>query len=193
MLYDQRAHGQNTAKTVTFGCFESQYLQEVVDFTYKKSNGATLGAIGQSMGAATIAYYSGTEHANEYLDYAVVDSSFSGMYEEIHYGISKSHVPLPVTALTNLGSSFCKLIYGYSYSDISITEQMRSNNIPTLIMHSKQDNKCPYYMGEELYNSISHPDKKLITFENSEHLFSFWNEKSRYMKAVFDFIDEFVR
>ncbi|AEY65556.1 alpha/beta hydrolase [Clostridium sp. BNL1100] len=193
VLYDQRAHGQNTAKTVTFGLYESQDLQEVVDFTYQKSKGATMGALGQSMGAATIAFYSGTEHASKYLDFAVIDSAFSGMYEEIYWEISQSQVPLPATALTNLGSSFCKLIYGYRYSDISITEQMCLNNIPTLIMHSKQDNKCPYYMGEELYNGLSHSDKQLITFENSEHLLSFWDEKERYMQSVFLFIDKFVK
>jgi fermentation-respiration switch protein FrsA (DUF1100 family) len=193
VLYDQRAHGQNTAKTVTFGFYESQDLQEVVDFTYQKSKGATMGALGQSMGAATVAYYSGTEHANKYLDFAVIDSAFSGMYEEIYWEISESRVPLPATAMTNLGSSFCKLLYGYRYSDISITEQIRLNSIPTLIMQSKQDNKCPYYMGEELYNSIPHADKQLITFENSEHLFSFWDEKERYVLSVFSFIDKFIK
>jgi fermentation-respiration switch protein FrsA (DUF1100 family) len=191
VLYDQRAHGQNTAKTVTFGLYESQDLQEVVDFTYQKSKGATIGALGQSMGAATIAYYSGTEHAN--INFAVIDSAFSGMYEEIYWEISQSQVPLPATLLTKLGSSACKLINGYRYSDISITEQIHLNRIPTLIMHSRQDGKCPYYMGEELYNSILHDNKQLITFENSEHLFSFWNEKEQYVLSVFSFIDKFVK
>jgi len=193
VLYDQRAHGKNTAETVTFGFYESQDLQEVVDFTYQKSKGATMGALGQSMGAATVAYYSGTEHASKYLDFAVIDSAFSGMYEEIYWEISQSRVPLLATALTNLGNSFCKLIYGYRYSDISITEKIRLYSIPTLMMQSKQDSKCPYYMGEELYHSITHSDKQFITFENSEHLFSFWDEKERYVLSVFSFIDKFVR
>lgn len=193
MLYDQRAHGQNTAKTVTFGFLESQDLQEVVAFTHKKSNGAIIGVLGQSMGAATIAYYSGTEHASKFLAFAVVDSSFSGMYEEIYWELSKSRIPSPAKVLTNIGSSFCKLKYGYGYSDISIKKQMSSNKIPTLVMHSKRDNKCPYYMGKELYESIPHSDKQLITFENSEHLFSFWDERERYIQSVFSFIDKFVK
>lgn len=193
VLYDQRAHGQNTAETVTFGYLESQDLQDVIDFTYNKSNGATIGALGQSMGAATIAYYSGTEHASQYLDFAVVDSSFSGMYEEICWGISKSKISLSSTALTNLGSAFCKQVYGYKYSEVNIRERIRLNNTPTLIMHSRQDKKCPYYMGEELYNNIPHSNKEFITFNKSEHLFSFWDEKERYVQSVFSFIDEFVR
>jgi predicted alpha/beta-fold hydrolase len=193
VLYDQRAHGKNTAKIVTFGFFESQDLQQIVDFTYQKSNGATIGALGQSMGAATIAYYSGTQHAEKYLDFAIVDSSFNSMYEEIHWEISKSKIHLPSTAITNLGSAFCQLIYGYSFSDINIAKQIRSNNIPTLIIHSKKDNKCPYYMGEELFNSIPHTDKEFITFNNSEHLLSFWDEKDRYVQSVFIFINKYVK
>ena len=188
VLYDQRAHGKNTANTVTFGYRESLDLQEVVDFTFKKSKGSMVGALGQSMGAATVAYYSGTEHASKYLKFAVIDSSFSGMYEEIHWEISKSKVPLPSKALTNLGSEYCKLIYGYKYSDVIISKQVGTNNIPTLVIHSKKDNKCPYYMGKEIYESIPHSRKRFITFENSEHLFSFWDEKKRYADEVFLFL-----
>lgn len=193
VLYDQRAHGKNTASTVTFGYLESLDLQEVVDFTYKKSNGSMIGALGQSMGAATIAYYSGTEYASKYLDFAVIDSSFSGMYEEVYWEISKTKVPFSSKVLTNLGSTFCKLIYGYRYSDVSIVKQISMNSIPTLVMHSKKDNKCPYYMGEELYARISHSNKRFITFENSKHVFSFWDEKKRYIGEVFLFIDEFLK
>lgn len=192
VLYDQRAHGKNNAGTVTFGYLESLDLQEVVDFIYQKTKGATLGALGQSMGASTIAYYSGTEHANRHLDFAVVDSAFSGMYEEICWEISNINFPLPSKALTTLGSGFCKLIYGYSYSDIGIVKQIASNNIPTLVMHSKKDRKCPYYMGVQLYDRIPHSNKSFASFEDSEHLFSFWDEKERYTEEVFTFIDKLV-
>jgi fermentation-respiration switch protein FrsA (DUF1100 family) len=193
VLYDQRAHGNNTANTVTFGYLESLDLQEVVDFTYQKSNGSMIGALGQSMGAATIAYYSGTEHSSKYLNFAVIDSAFNGMYEEIYWGISKAKVPLPSKTLTKLGSEFCKLIYGYRYLDVNIVKQIGANSIPTLVMHSKKDNKCPYYMGKELYASIPHSNKRFITFESSDHLFSFWDEKKRYIDEVFLFIDEFSK
>lgn len=193
VLYDQRAHGRNTANTVTFGYLESFDLQEVVDFTYEKSKGALIGALGQSMGAATISYYSGTEHSSQYLDFVVIDSTFTGMYEEIYWEISQAKVPLPSRALTNLGSEFSKFIYGYRYSEVNIEKQISKNSIPTLVMHSKRDNKCPYYMGKELYAAIPHSKKRLVTFEDSEHLFSFWDERKRYINEVFTFIDELAK
>lgn len=192
VLYDQRAHGKNTAKTVTFGYLESLDLHQVVDFIFQKSNGAIIGALGQSMGAATLAYYSGKEHASQHLDFAVIDSSFSGMYDEIYWEVSKAKFPLPSKALTTLGSGFCKLIYNYSFSDIDIVEEIGSNSIPTLVLHSKSDQKCPFYMGQELFDLIPHSKKEFVTFEDSDHLFSFWDETERYMNKVFSFIDEFV-
>lgn len=191
VLYDQRAHGNNTAGTVTFGYLESLDLQEVVDFTFQKSKGSVIGALGQSMGGATIAYYSGTEHAGKYLDFAVIDSAFSGMYGEICWELSKVKVPLPSKALTSLGSEFCNIIYGYRYSDVNIVKQIVKNSIPTLVMHSRRDNKCPYYMGEKIYAGIPHSNKRFIIFDNSEHLFAFWDEQKRYMDEVFLFINEF--
>ncbi|MEN6324780.1 MAG: alpha/beta hydrolase [Syntrophomonas sp.] len=191
-LYDQRAHGKNTAKTVTFGYLESLDLQQVVDFIFEKSNGATIGALGQSMGAATLAYYSGTEHASQHLDFAVIDSSFSGMYDEIYWEVSKAKFPLPAKALTTLGSGFCKLIYNYSFSDVDIVEQIGSSSIPTLILHNKSDQKCPFYMGQELFEAIPHSKKEFVTFEDSDHLFSYWDETGRYMNEVSSFIDQYV-
>jgi uncharacterized protein len=191
VLYDQRAHGKNTAPTVTFGYIESADLKQVVDFVWDKSNGATIGALGQSMGAATVAYYSGTEHAKQSLDYAILDSAFSGMYDEIYWEISKTKFPLPAKALTSLGSIFCKLIYGFSFSDVDIVKQIKNNSIPTLVMHSKADQKCPYYMSENLFNAIPHDSKKFITYEDSEHLFSFWDEQDRYINELLLFIEAY--
>ncbi len=187
VIHDQRAHGKNTATTVTFGYLESLDLEQVVDFVKGKAKQQIIGALGQSMGASTVAYYSGSEHANKYLDFAIIDSPFSGMYHEIKWQIMNAKIPLPSKALTSLGSFFCKLIYGYSFSDVDIVEQARTNRIPTLLMHSKSDQKCPYYMSEEIFKAIPHESKKLITYENSYHLFAFWEEQDRYTTEVFAF------
>ena len=83
VLYDQRAHGDNTAQSVTFGLYECTDLEEVVDFVNEKSQNTLVGALGQSMGGATVAYYSGTNHASNNLDFAIIDSAYSAMDEEI--------------------------------------------------------------------------------------------------------------
>ncbi len=192
VLYDQRSHGKNTASTVSFGYLESFDLEQVVDFVKGKAKQQTIGALGQSMGASTVAYYSGSEHAGENLDFAIIDSPYNGMYNEIKWELTKVKIPLPATTLTSLGSVFCKQLYGYSFSDVDMVEQARTNCIPTLLMHSTKDHTCPYYMSKDILSAIPHENKKLITYDNSEHLFAFWDERNRYTKEVFAFIEESI-
>ncbi len=192
VLYDQRAHGKNTAKTVTFGYLESLDLDQVVDFTKAKTDNNAVGVLGQSMGASTIAYYLGSDEAKENLSFAVIDSPYSGMYDEISWEISKGKVPIVASGLTSLGSAFCKALYGYSFKDVDIIERIKNNNTPTLLLHSKDDQKCPYYMAEDIFKAIPHDQKAFITYENSDHLFSFWDEPERYSDELFSYIMNFT-
>lgn len=192
VLYDQRAHGKNTAKTVTFGYLESRDLGQVVEYTKDKAGNNPVGVLGQSMGAATIGYYLGSDEAGDNLAFAVMDGSYSDMFGEIAWEISKGKVKVFANALTSLGSAFSNALYGYSFKDIDIVEKIKNSSAPTIIIHSKLDKKCPYYMGAELFQAIPHENKVHITFENSEHLFSFWDEPDRYSEELFMYINDYI-
>ncbi|MGL4345193.1 MAG: alpha/beta hydrolase [Cellulosilyticaceae bacterium] len=189
VLYDQRAHGQNTAPTVTFGYLESQDLAQVVQFAKDQSEGHTVGVFGQSMGAATIAYYLGTEEAQQNLSFAIMDSPYSSMSDEITWEISKAIPPILAHGMTSLGSKFCQLLYGYSFEDVNMVTQVSSSATPTLIIHSKADQKCPYSMSQAIFEAIPHTSKKLVTYENSQHLFAFWDDRAKYQQELFGFIE----
>lgn len=192
VLFDERAHGKNTAKTVTFGYLESVDLAQVIDFTKEKSKNSVVGVLGQSMGASTIAYYLGSNEAKENLSFAVIDCPYSGMYEEILWELSKGKETVIANGLTTLGSVFCKALYGYSFKDVNIGERIEKSNTPTILLHSKSDKKCPYYMSEDIFEAIPHEKKAFITFENSDHIFSFWDEPKRYSEEVFSYIKSFT-
>ncbi|MGL4738209.1 MAG: alpha/beta hydrolase [Cellulosilyticaceae bacterium] len=192
VLYDQRAHGKNTAKTVTFGYLESQDLAQVIAYVKEKSVAEVVGILGQSMGAVTVAYYLGDEEARENIAFAVVDSAYSSMYEEIAWELTKGkYMPL-ANGLTSLGSQFCKLLYGYAFEEIDMETRLRVSDTPILMIHSRNDQKCLYYMGEKLFEAIPNPTKRLVTFENADHLFCFWDEQERYIEEVFSFIERVV-
>lgn len=189
VLYDQRAHGKNKAKTVTFGYLESLDLAQVVDFTREKNGNKDVGVLGQSMGASTIAYYLGSDEAAENLSFAVIDSPYSGMHDEVLWELSKGKAPMISNAITSLGSAFCKALYGYSFRDVDIAKRIQNSSTPTLLVHSEADQKCPYYMAQDIFNAIPHEKKVILTYENSDHLFSFWDEPKRYAEEILSFID----
>ncbi len=191
VLYDAPAHGSNTAKRVSFGYYEKDDLERIVTYTRSKmSNDNIIGVLGQSMGGTTVAYYSGTEHAAENLDFAIIDSAFTSMDAIIAWQIDNISPIIPTKLLIHLGNISSKLMYGYSYNEVNAVNSIKNNRIPTLILHSKADQKCPFKMGEELYKAICCNNKRLIIFENSLHLKAFWDENEKYRKAIFDFIEE---
>lgn len=191
ILYDQRSHGENTAGTVSFGLWESKDLQQVVQYVVDNYNYSMINVLGQSMGAATVAYYSGTAHAKENVNCVIIDSAYSSMDEEVSWEITKSKGSSIGSIIAGYGSMFSKLINGFAFEEADIVKMMKNNQIPTMIIHSKKDMKCPFYMGEELYQSIRHGNKKFEIYEESEHLFAYWDESERYIESVISFIEEF--
>ena len=67
----------------------------------------------------------------------------------------------------------------------------KNNNLQTMIIHSRKDMKCPFFMGEELFNAIPHENKRFEIYDESEHLFAYWDESERYIESVISFIEEF--
>lgn len=194
VLYDQRAHGDNTAKTVSFGYFEKDDLEDVIDFVESQmSEKNTIGVLGQSMGASTIGYYLGSDHASSHIDFAIMESPFSSMESELKWHIkSMLKVPFPIGYFMKLGSISNHLLYGYTYEEVSIFNAIKSNSVPTMIMHSKVDKVCPYNMGEDLYGAIPHDEKRMITFEHADHVEAFFTEHDKYREEVINFISYYT-
>ncbi len=88
-----------------------------------------------------------------------------------------------------MGSTFCKLVYGYSFQSVDQVERVKASNTPTLLFHSKVDKVCPYYIGEAIFKAIPHDRKTLVTFKKSNHLATFWDEPERYQEELFSFIN----
>lgn len=192
VLYDAPAHGGNTAKKVSFGYYEKDDLESVITYIESKmSKDNIIGALGQSMGGTTVAYYSGSQHAAKHLDFAIIDSAFTSMDAEIAWQIDEASSLLPTGLLINLGNIFNKFIYNYSYTDVNAVNSIKMSKIPTLIIHSKADQKCPFVMGEELFEVIPHENKKLIIFEKPLHLGAFWDENEKYESGINEFISNY--
>ena len=189
VLYDQRSHGENTAKTVSFGLWESNDLKQVVQYVIEKYDYKKISILGQSMGASTVAYYSGTEHAKKNVDCVIIDSAYTAMNEEVSWEITKMNHSLLGKMLAQYGSIFSKMINGFGFEDVNIVKKIESNQIPTMIIHSKADMKCPFYMGQNLYESIGHWEKKFEIYDESEHLFAYWDETERYMDSIVSFME----
>ena len=187
LSYDQRNSGDNVADYTTYGYLEQHdlldyvtYLDEILDENQK------LGILGFSLGSQTAGIYLGTEHANEHIDFAILDSPLSNMSYVISSEMQDVGIPLDFLMFT--GNLVTRLKLGFSYEDTNVLNYIDKTEVPILIINSKADTVTPYFMGEEIYNTISHSNKEMFTVDDSKHVEIFSNYPREYEKNIMDFI-----
>ncbi len=75
-----------------------------------------------------------------------------------------------------IGKPFAWLVVSSPYNSASLIETI---HVPTLIIHSREDDQVPFSMGKELY-------------ENAAGLKEFWAIKGEHTDALVDYPEEFV-
>lgn len=192
VLYDQRAHGENTAKTVTFGFYEKDDLDDVLEYVENNLIAeSSLGLFGQSMGASTVGAFIGSEASRDRVDFAIMESPFSSMEDELMWYL-KDQVGNDAlsNAFLRMGSIANRMLYGFEFKEVSITDLISNSSIPTMIMHSKTDNVCPYEMGLELYDAIPHDNKTFVTLEKADHVLAYYQDTEFYVSQITKFLND---
>jgi dipeptidyl aminopeptidase/acylaminoacyl peptidase len=82
LLFDFRGHGESEGDLVTIGDHERRDLDAAIDFVAAQPGVEKIGAIGFSMGAATLAQVAARD---ERLDAVVIEAAFPTLVEEIRY------------------------------------------------------------------------------------------------------------
>lgn len=176
---DQRASGTSKNPYVTFGHFEKNDIVPVVEFIKKNTNNKKIVVHGQSMGAATAGLYAATEHANQNIDYCILDSSYDSM-EGIFSVIWQSmNTGLPYEYAVTCGDWYLKHRYGFSFENVDVVAAQTNNKIPTLVIHGTKDDFCFASMGKAIYKNISSDKKEL------------WLVESRHIEACIDYPEEY--
>lgn len=171
---DQRNSGESKFPYITFGWLEKEDLKTVVSYVKKQAPEKKIIAAGQSMGAATVALYSGTDHAEDNLDYAVVDSSYDSMYSMLVFGMKEIGIDVEnkerMDFSINAMNTYMKKAYGFKLEDVDIVKGIRTSTVPTLVIQGTKDTLTLPYMGKEIYEAIPHSEKMYweIPFDHTE-------------------------
>lgn len=70
-------------------------------------------------------------------------------------------------------------------STFNCTGRLREIQVPTVIMHGRNDKTVPYMLAEELHNGIR--DSRMVWFGGG-HIFFLMRERQRFLGAVADFL-----
>lgn len=190
LAVDQRNSGLSEFPYITFGYLESRDLQSCVDYLEDVAPEKRIGAHGQSMGAATIGMYVGTEHAREHLDFAIMDSSYDNMTSMLKWGLEERGIDAPLPFVADCCSKYMKKHYGFTLEDVDIVKSMETNYVPTLVIQGTQDWLVLPYMGPEIYHAIPRENTKSMLWEiDCSHVEGVHVMPEEYEEKVLEFMN----
>lgn len=188
LLYDLRNHGLSGGKSVTYGYFEHQDLQSVVEYVEKKYNPKILGVHGESLGAATSVMHAKINERYKMVDFYVFDCPYSDIKQLFKYRLKEDY-GLPDIGIVLSANLINKIKNGFSFSEINPLKAIQNATTPALFIHGKNDTFIPCYMSEAMY--AQKPGKnELYLVEKAEHALSFATDKDTYFKRIQLFLSQ---
>lgn len=185
VLYDHRNHGRSGKAATTMGLYESKDLAVVCAWARKTyGEDAFVGALGESMGAATVMLYAKDD---PHLAFAVEDCGFSDFYE-----LMRSALPgrfhLPAFLVLPLMNIFCMLREGISLRDIRPVDALKDcAHVPMLFVHGDADELIPAWMMRACYDAKT-GEKESWLVPNAKHADSFRADPQGYREHLTAFL-----
>lgn len=188
LAIDQRNSGKSVYPYITFGYLEKDDLRVTVNFVKHTAPDKKIILSGQSMGAATIGLYLGTEHSANNVDYAIMDSSYDNMSSMLKFGLEEKNSDIPFDYVAESVNKYMNSEFGFTMNDVDIVKSMKNNQVKTLIIQGSEDSLCLPYMGKDIYDAIPTTNKQFWEVPY-KHVESIKKDKVKYIETIEKFIE----
>jgi len=179
LFFDFRAMGQSEGKYTTVGYKEVEDLNAAVKYL-KNNNIKKIGALGFSLGAATIIMAKNPE-----IKAIVADSSYANLnlmidstYRQFFF------LKYPFTFTTKL---LARLILKINTREVSPEKAIKETTTPILLIHGKKDSQIQVENSYRLHKA--NPDTQLWVVE-ADHGEAHYVKRKEYEKKVLDFFND---
>lgn len=186
-----RGHYTSEGKYNSLGYLESKDLIEWVNHIINEDKEAKIILDGVSMGAFTILHSLGDLN-NKNVIGAICDCGYYSLYDQMkneYYKVNKYVAPFALMFLPML----FKLRYKVSIKTINNKESLSRTNIPTFLIHAKDDDVVPF---KNLALNVNSFNKnvyvKQLIFEDGKHARTFYKHKDIYKREMFGFLDKII-
>jgi uncharacterized protein len=175
VAYDGRAHGESDGAACTYGFFEKQDLQLVIDGV----EGPVV-LVGTSLGAAVALHQAGRDAR---VSAVVAAESFSDLRT-----VATERAPFFFTAWAiERAFSLAEQEGHFRIDDVSPVSAASSIKVPVLLIHGAQDEETPPSHAQRIFAALAGP-KKLVLVPGAGHNESLqgdiWNEIERWLLAA---------
>ncbi|OIJ14058.1 hypothetical protein BKP35_07600 [Anaerobacillus arseniciselenatis] len=191
---DMRAHGKSEGKQLSFGYQEVNDVLAVIKFLKEdeRFNNQSVILYGISMGASTAI---NTAAVSEEVNGIIAVSPFLSIQNQVSDYMLRDGFP---KAFVNLFQPSVNLVLSQKFGVSPVKESPKTNvtnlnDIPLLIIHSKDDAQTALYQAEILYDLASTNQKEIWIVDGDEHLIveDVLNEESEfYRERIREFLYE---
>ena len=192
ILYpDNRAHGNSGGIYIGMGYLDRLDLLSWIQYILSLDPDAEIIIHGLSMGAsAALMLSSLPDNSLNNVKVIIADSGYSSAEKYLSDKL-KQHFGLPSFPLIPIANIAFKVFAGYYLKDASAIESVRHSMIPTLIIHSKEDQSVHVSNAYNLYENLN-SKKELLIVPGAEHGQSLNVDSINYWNTISNFILQFI-
>jgi len=185
VLYDHRNHGRSGGRNTTFGYYEKFDLRAVVDWAMRKQGGGGIvGVHGESLGGSVALQYAAID---DRCAFVVSDCPFSDLKDLLLYRLHYDY-HLPGGLFLPLAGFFCTVLSGMSFDAVSPLRDIRTLQVPVLLIHGKEDRYVPPEMSQRLYEAKHQGIRQLYVAPEARHADTFVKNPVEYEHQVDKFL-----
>ncbi|MBQ7936457.1 MAG: alpha/beta hydrolase [Clostridia bacterium] len=181
ILVDQRAHGKSSGLWIGFGILERYDCKAWVQYLNSEYGAIPTFLSGISMGCSTVLMATGLELPKNVCG-ILADCGFTSPKEIIAH-VMRRKLHLPLEFLMPALSLFSKIFAGYYFGEYSALDAMKTNRLPILFIHGKEDHYVPVEMTVRNYEACI-SEKKLILVDGAGHGTSYLQDKETVEEAI---------
>ena len=180
LFFDFRAMGASKGKYTTVGYKEVEDLKAAIKYL-KNKNIENIGALGFSLGAATILMAKSPDIKAIVADssYANLNLMINSLYRQFFF------LKYPFTSLTKL---LAKIILKIDPKDVSPEKAIKDLETPILLIHGQKDSQIKVENSYRLKKA--NPKAELWIIENADHGESHAIKKDEYETKVLNFFNK---
>ena len=190
LVCDLRSHGESEGKYIGMGWLDRKDILLWIDKLVKKDSDCQIVIHGISMGAATTMMVTGEDLPSQ-VKAAVEDCGYTSVHDIFGKEL-KCRFHLPKFPFLYMASHYSKRNAGYGFKEASALAQIKKSAIPIMFIHGSEDTFVPKYMAYELYEAAN-CQKTLWIVEGAAHANSFYKDRDKYFKKVFEFLNRYVK
>jgi|GEM_PF-1085276 len=188
LAMDQRGHGKSDGGTITMGRLEAGDVVEWVKYMAERFPENRIVVYGASMGGNTVCRIS-DRTLPEQVVCLIDDCGYCRADEAVMMTLRHD---FPGLILKGAVNGVCSLAYrvlqGAKIKETDARGPVSRARLPMLFIHGTEDTIVECDDSRKLY-SLHPGKKKLVLFDGAKHNYSFFTDRDRYEREVFDFID----